>query len=152
MMVCFFTLSGVAFAQERGRPKGGMDLPRGQWWNLPEVVQEFNISSDEQAKLDDLFFNHRNQEIDLKGTVRKEQLQLERVIEKDKLDETACKNQFQKVLIAQNNVAAERFNFLIDVRKILGYERFQQLTVKFKEKRIQRPGQYDGKGRPGRKR
>ena len=83
MIVCFFILSGVALAQERGVPKGGMNLPRGKWWRMPEVAKDIGISADEQVKLDDVFYKHRNRAVDLKSTVRKEQLQLERLIEKE---------------------------------------------------------------------
>ena len=69
--------------------------------------------------------------IDNKGELQKAQIALERFIEKEQLDEVACKDQFQKVLAARNKLSTERYNFLIEVRKILGYERFLQLKPAF---------------------
>ena len=152
MLVCFFILSGVSTARDRSHSKDGLDLPRGKWWRMPEVAKELNINSDEQAKFDDLYFKYRNQKIDLKSTVEKEQLELERIIEKEKFDESACRDQFQKVIKAKNKVSIERFNFLIEVRKLLGYERFQQLIVKFKKIKMKKSKKNDGRKRDDRKR
>jgi len=136
MLICFFVLSGVSMARDRGNSKDEIeDLPRGKWWRMPEVAKELNISSDEQAKLDDLYYKHRNQVIDLKRSLKKEQIALEWFIEKEKLDESACMVQFQKVLNARNKLSSERYSFLIEVRKLLGYERFLQLRPKFHELR-----------------
>jgi len=147
MLVCFFILSGVSTARDQGHSKDGLDLPRGKWWRMPEVAKELNINSDEQAKFDDLYFKYRNQKIDLKSTVEKEQLELERIIEKEKFDESSCRDQFQKVINAKNKVSIERFNFLIEVRKLLGYERFQQLIVKFKKIKMNKSKKNDGRKR-----
>ena len=136
MLVCFFVLSGVSMARDRGYPKDGMEgLPRGKWWRMPEVASELKISSDEQAKLDDLHYKHRNQMVDHESVLKKAQIALEWFVEKEKLDESACKDQFQKVLEARNALSTERYSFLIEVRKLLGYERFLQLKPKFYELR-----------------
>jgi len=73
--------------------------------------------------------------IDHKSELKKGQIALEWFIEKEKLDESACKDQFQKVLETRNKLSTERYNFLIEVRKLLGYERFLQLRPKFYELR-----------------
>jgi len=142
VLMCFLVLSGVSMARDRDHSKDGIeDLPRGKWWRMPDVAKELNIGSDEQAKLDDLYYKHRNQMIDLKSELKKEQIALEWFIEKEKLDESACMDQFQKVLSTRNKLSIERYNFLIEVRKLLGYERFLQLRPKFnqlKEERSQR--------------
>jgi len=149
VLICFFVLSGVSMARDRGNPRDGIeDLPRGKWWKMPEVANELSISTDEQAKLDDLYYKHRNQMIDLKRDLKKEQIALEWFIEKEKLDESACMDQFQKVLNARNKLSMERYNFLIEVRKLLGYERFLQLRPKFHELRKERSQKYNWRKKP----
>ena len=149
MLICFFMLSGASVAGERGYSRDGIeDMPRGKWWRMPEVANELKISSDEQAKLDDLYYKHRNQMVDHKSTLKKEQIALEWFIEKETLDESACKNQFQKVLEARNTLSTERYNFLIEVRKLLGYERFLQLKPKFYELRKERSSGGEGRKMP----
>jgi Spy/CpxP family protein refolding chaperone len=151
MLVCFFVLSGVSMARDRGYSRDGIeDLPRGKWWRMPEVASELKISSDEQAKLDDLYYKHRNQMIDHKSELKKGQIALEWFIEKEKLDESACKDQFQKVLEARNKLSTERYNFLIEVRKLLGYERFLQLKPKSYELRKEKSQKDKGRREPKR--
>ncbi len=151
MLVCFFVLSGVSMARDRGYSRDGIeDLPRGKWWRMPEVASELKISSDEQAKLDDLYYKHRNQMIDHKSELKKAQILLEWSIEKEKLDESACKDQFQNVLEARNKLSTERYNFLIEVRKLLGYERFLQLRPKFYELRKEKSRKDNGRRKPKR--
>ena len=149
MLVCFFVLSGVSMARDRGYSRDGIeDLPRGKWWRMPEVASELKISSDEQAKLDDLHYKHRNQMIDHESVLKKAQIALEWFVEKEKLDESACKNQFQKVLEARNKLSTERYNFLIEVRKLMGYERFLQLRPKFYELRKEKTRKDNGRREP----
>ena len=146
-LICFFVLSGISMARDKGYSRDGIDdLPRGKWWRMPEVASELKISSDEQAKLDDLYYKHQNQMIDHKSDLKKEQITLEWFIEKETLDESACKDQFQKVLEARNKLSTERYNFLIEVRKLLGYERFLQLKPKSYELRKEK-SQKDKGGR-----
>ena len=149
MLVCFFVLSGVSMARDRGYSRDGIeDLPRGKWWRMPEVARELNISSDEQAKLDDLYYKHRNKMIDHKSELQKGQIALEWFIEKEKLDESASKEQFQKVLEVRNKLSTERYNFLIEVRKLLGYERFLQLRPKFYEFKKEKSRKDNGRKEP----
>lgn len=145
VLICFFVLSGVSVARDRGHSKDGIDLPRGKWWRMSEVADKLKISSDEQAKLDDLYYRNRNQMIDLKSKVKKEQLELERITEKKSFDESACMDQFQKVLKTQNKLSTERYKFLIEVRKLLGPERFQQLKARFYKLRMQRSQRDSGR-------
>lgn len=150
-LICFFVLSGISMAQDKGYSRDGIDdLPRGKWWRMPEVASELKISSDEQAKLDDLYYKHQNQMIDHKSALKKEQITLEWFIEKEILDESACKDQFQNVLEARNKLSTERYNFLMEVRKLLGYERFLQLKPKFYELRKDRARKDKGGREPER--
>ena len=149
MLICFFVLSGVSLAGDHGYSRDGVeDLPRGKWWRMPEVASDLKISSDEQAKLDDLYYKHRNQMVDHKSALKKEQIALEWFIEKETLDEAACKAQFQKVLEARNTLSTERYTFLIEVRKLLGYERFLQLKPKSYELRQDKSRRDKGKRTP----
>ena len=151
MLICFFVLSGISMARDSGYSRDGIgDLPRGKWWRMPEVASELKISSDEKTKLDDLYYKHQNKMIDHKSELKKAQIALEWFIEKENLDESASKNQFQKVLEARNKLSTERYNFLMEVRKLLGYERFLQLKPKFYELRKEKSRKDKGKREPKR--
>ena len=151
LLVCFFVLPGLSMARDPGYPKDDIeDLPHGKWWRIPDVASELKISTDEQAKLDDLYYQHRHQMIDLKSGLKKEQIALEWFVEKETLDEAACNAQFQKVLEARNKLSTERYHFLMDVRKIMGYERFLQLGPKFHELKREKSRKDDRRREPKR--
>ena len=88
--------------------------------------------------------------IDHESELKKAQIALEWFIEKEKLDESACKDQFQKVLEARNKLSTERYNFLIEVRKLLGFERFLQLKPKIYELGKKKSRKDKGKREPKR--
>ena len=126
MLFVFMTVLPV-FAGHQG-------LPQGKWWHSPAVAKQIEITDGEKEKLDNLFFESRRKRIDLKSTVEKERLEFERLIDAKNLDENALISQFKRLEKARTNLATEIFGFLVEERKILGYERFQKLKLQYKEK------------------
>ncbi len=115
----------VAFAKH--------DLMPGKWWMMPRVADTLNLTEEEKAKLDQLFLDKQSAMIDIKARVDKEQLALESILGREPLDEAAASTQFSRVLAARDELAGLRFQFLVGSRKVLGAERFQQLTSIFEE-------------------
>jgi len=110
----------------------GQWAPAGKWWRLPQVVERLNLSPEEQQKLDELFSKSRRKLIRLKSRVEEERFALEELLERKQLDETAIMDQFRKLERARSKLAEERFMFLLGVRKIIGFERFEQLKGVYK--------------------
>ncbi len=134
-----------------GRMHGGRDMDLGKWWLNPQVSDQLKLSDAEKAKLDEAFRDSRRKLIDLKSAVERQQFELENLLEKEALDEDAVARQFGKLEEARSNLAKERFNFLIQVRKILGHERFQRIKGLRGELRAHRRGRNtEGPGPEGR--
>ncbi|MGD9018327.1 MAG: periplasmic heavy metal sensor [Desulfobacterales bacterium] len=108
-------------------PSTAQDVPSGKWWKDPRIAKELNLTSGETNQLDRLFTSSRRRLIDLKSRVEKEQFEYQDAIEKKTLDEAAVGRQFQRLEKARTSLAEERNKFVVGVRKILGYERFQLL-------------------------
>jgi Spy/CpxP family protein refolding chaperone len=124
MFLLFFAISTTtAFGQE---------IPHGKWWYSKHSSEKLNLSDEEKSKLDDKFFESRLKLIDFKGVVEKEQLLLDKLMESETMNEKAVKEQFKKLESARADLAAERFGFVMEVRKILGFERFQKMKTTFK--------------------
>ena len=105
----------------------GQTLPSGKWWKDPGVVKQLKLTSAEVKKLDKLFVKSRRRLIELKNRVEKEQFEYQNLMESKNLDESAVNRQLQKLEKARSNLNAERSRFLVEVRKILGHDRFQKL-------------------------
>ena len=117
----------------------GARMPLSKWWRMPRVAEQLNLNGREKEQLDDLFIQSRRKLIDLRSAVEKERLELGILMDKEKLDEDAVLRQFKKLGQVRANLVSERFRFLLEVRKILGAERFQSLKTLFwksKEKRF----------------
>ncbi|MDH3975123.1 MAG: periplasmic heavy metal sensor [Deltaproteobacteria bacterium] len=124
----------------RGGSQGGMkgNMPPGQWWRMPGAAEKLGLGREEQKRLDELYMTHRREMITLKGDVEKEKLEFEYLIDKETIDEQAVKGQFEKLHNARGKMSMARFSFLLEVRKILGYERYQKLKSEFQQRRMMR--------------
>ncbi len=119
-------------------------VPAGKWWHMPGVAKKLELTDEHVKQLDSVFVQNRMKLIDLKSVLEKERFELQNFLDKDRLDEKAVLDQFARVQAARSKLDAERFYFLVEVRKILGLERFQHLEMlvkDFREDLTKRQGQ-----------
>jgi Spy/CpxP family protein refolding chaperone len=128
-LICFLTLSCAGFAREP-HPEKPM-MPDGKWWQMPKVSEKLNLTGEEKEKLYEFYIQNRSKLIDLEGSVKKEGFVLEQIIENDNMDKAACMEQFKKLQDVRTKVEVESFRFFVEVRKLLGYDRFQQFKKIF---------------------
>jgi hypothetical protein len=121
------------------------DVPSGKWWRLPRVAERLSLTDDEKGQLESLFVDNRRKLIDLKAGLERERFELENLLEGEELDEAVVMEQFKRLEGARTNLAREHFRFLLEVRKIVGFERFQSLKTFYRlwrqerERRESRP-------------
>jgi hypothetical protein len=103
----------------------------GKWWCNPIITRRVNLEQQERKLLDEKFLETQRRLITLKTGVEREQFELENLIEKETLNEDAIMAQFRKLEKARDDLSAERFRFLLEVRKIIGLQRFQAIKMVF---------------------
>ena len=108
---------GPALAQER---------LAGQWWRMPDVAAKMRISKQEQEKLDELYLANRRNLFDQRALIEKERLALEEAMTAEHLDEAKVREQFKRIEKVRADLAEERFQYYLNLRKILGPERYRQ--------------------------
>jgi Spy/CpxP family protein refolding chaperone len=113
----------------------GARMSYGKWWHLPGVEKDLDLKEQEKKELDSLFVESRRSLLDLKSVLEKERFELDNLMEQPALEEGAAVKQFEKLEKARAALAAERFRFLLGVRKILGSVRYQSLKMLFREYR-----------------
>jgi Spy/CpxP family protein refolding chaperone len=142
ILVLSFILLGIcASAQARFRGEGSreaMGLPPVKWWKMPRIAEKLALTQEEVEKMEGLYREHRLRTIDLRGEVEKKRLQLEEVVESSPFNGATCIESFEELQEAHNRMALERFKFLLQVREILGLDRFQQLKEEFRQFRMKR--------------
>ncbi|MCF8067204.1 MAG: hypothetical protein K9L30_01330 [Desulfobacterales bacterium] len=137
--VLILLMPGSIFA-EMGPEGDTLTIPPGRWWRLPTISESHKITEQEQIELDQLYIHTRRNMIDLKGDLEKEFFELELLLDSSEIDDTACMNQFRKVQKARSEIVLERFKFVVEVRKLLGMTRFQELKEGFRTMRHAMPG------------
>jgi len=118
--------------------KEGNGLPHGKWWNNSEAASQLNLSDNEIKILDDMYVNHRRRIIKLRAIVEEERFELNNLIESKTINDEAVLNQSQRLEHARSNLSSERFHFFLDVRKLLGFDRYQQLKSMYQTMRQKR--------------
>jgi len=113
----------------------GKDMPRGKWWRNANTAATMKLSQEEIKMLDQKYVDSHRKLIQLKGDLELERFELEVLMDKDPLDEAGVIEQFKQMNSARDSLATERFRFLLDVRKLLGAERFQQLKTEFQKRK-----------------
>lgn len=119
---------------------GGQDMFPGKWWRVPKVSSTLNLNEDQKARLDDLFFHNRRKLLAHKRTLEEQRAELDALLVKEPLDEEAVMAKLRQLEATRSELTAERFNFILEVRKILGAQGFQQLKTHFQENWKRRDG------------
>jgi Spy/CpxP family protein refolding chaperone len=156
LMTLIVLFAAAAAAHARPFGKGDFNLPHGKWWQNKQVITQLKLTEEEQAKLNELFVGSQRRMFDLKSNVDKERFEVEQQLEQAEINEAAIKDHYNNLTQAQNILSAERFTFLLEVRKLLGLERYQVLKTKFQQRRqnmmrqrLQQKGAPNGSGKQG---
>jgi Spy/CpxP family protein refolding chaperone len=110
----------------------GQEVPAGKWWYNPKIQKNLNLSKNEVKSLDKLFAGSKRKLIKHKSAVEREQFELDQLLSGKDVNDAIVKKQFQNIEKARQNLANERFQFVIGVRNILGPDRFQQLKSNYR--------------------
>lgn len=119
MTVAIVLIAVNAFAQS---------APSGRWWRSPRIVKALNLTGGEIQQLESAYGKSRREMIRLKNKVEKEQFELETMMGQRNLNDAAIRKQNRKLEKARSDLADAKFAFVIDVRRIIGHARFQQLV------------------------
>jgi hypothetical protein len=114
------------------------DIPVGKWWHRSGMTTKLNLSEAEKDTLDQKYIDSRRNLIKLKHVVESEGFELEVVLESEPLIEAKALEQHIRLQKARSDLANERFRFVLEVRKLMGLDRFQELKTTFKKMRRQK--------------
>jgi Spy/CpxP family protein refolding chaperone len=138
VFICLVFMSSTAAAQGGSEgPRKRAGVPIGKWWQNPAAVKNLSLTQTETDTLDTEFNNRVRKFMEFKHAIELEQFDMERMMEGKALDESALMTQFNKLESARADLSRERFQYLVQVRKILGSERFQKIKS-FRERMHQK--------------
>jgi len=105
------------------------EIPPGRWWHISYFSDPLQITDQQKNELDQLFDYNRNRLAELKRQMEEERNELLQVIDQEHLNETTAIDKMKKLENTRTLLAATRFSYSLEVRKLLGYERFQRLRA-----------------------
>ena len=108
------------------------EIPPGRWWHLPYFADQLSITENEKDALDKLFDYNRNRLEELKNQVEEERNELLKAVDEEHLNETSAITKMKKLESTRTLLAATRFSYSLEVRKLLGYERYQRMKTLYR--------------------
>jgi Spy/CpxP family protein refolding chaperone len=130
----------IGFLLAPGVCSGQQDMFPGKWWRVPKVSSTLNLNEEQKARLDDLFFHNRRKLLAQKRTLEEQRAELDALLVREPLDEDAIFAKLKQLEATRSELTSERFDFILEVRKILGAQGFQQLKTHFEENWKRRDG------------
>ena len=130
--------AGIAHAQP---------MPPGKWWRRAEVVQQLQLTADQQERLDDIFRNAADELIDAKAAVEKLQVQLRGEIDRSQLRRAEIQKVVSALNVARGRLFERELMMLVDMRAVLNETQWNRLRQHLD--RMQDPGQGNRPQGPG---
>ena len=138
LAVLLLFLPSVVFAQ---------DMMDGKWWQSKRVAESLEITDAEKRQLDEIYTASRRELITLKSNVERERFELDNLLDRGDSKKETVQDQYIRLEKARSKLSEERFNLLLDVRQIVGIERYQQLKVMYRMNREKRTKRFSDKKR-----
>jgi hypothetical protein len=120
----------------------GQDVMGGKWWQNKRIADELEITDAEKHQLNETYTASRRELITFKSNVERERFELDNLLDQGEAKRKDIMDQFNRLETARAGLSAERFSLLMDVRDIVGIERYQQLKIlhrMIRENRKKRP-------------
>ncbi len=105
------------------------DIPPGRWWHIPYFVEQLEITDEQKDELDKLFDYNRNRLAELKKQMEEERSELIKAFDQEHLNESTAITQMKKLESTRTLLAATHFSYSLELRKMLGHEKFQRLKT-----------------------
>lgn len=150
---------GRGFAEHRPPMERAMGPHAGfgRWWNNPKIVEKLKLTDDQRKAMDQIFQEHREKLVDLRGNVEKAEIEMEPLVRADQPNEQAVLAQIDKVAQARAELEKANARFLFALRSKLTPEQWKQVQEfrqshegmgrEFRERMRHRLG--DAPGAPG---
>lgn len=99
----------------------------GRWWNNPKIVEKLKLTDDQRKAMDQIFQDHREKLVDLRGNVEKAEIEMEPLVRADQPNEQAVLAQIDKVAQARAELEKANARFLFALRSKLTPEQWKQV-------------------------
>ena len=117
-----------AFAQQ---------LPPGKWWRRPDIVQNLNLSDEQQDRLEGIFRANAADLIDLKAEMDKASIALRGELDRPQLDRAAIHRVATRLNDARARLFDRELMMLVEMRGVLTEPQWNRMRNQLDK--LQRP-------------
>ncbi len=125
------------------------NLPRGKWWENDRVIERIGLTEEQQGVISGLVYEHALRMIDLNAGLKKAELELGDLVDRDEFDANAIRKSFASFQAAKKKLEDERFEMLLAVRAELTAEQWRSLLEIRRYLERMRENRRPGEGAPG---
>lgn len=105
------------------------DFPQGKWWTNKRIINQLNLSPDQQTKIESMWLQSRRPLIDQQAELQKRQLDLEELVNKETIDETAALEALDRVEKARASLEYSTLQMRIRIKNALSADQQQKLQT-----------------------
>lgn len=122
----------------------GQGMPPGKWWQRPEIIQELQLTGEQQERLDEIFRGAANELIDARGAVEKLHVAIRGELDRPQVRKADLMRLADQLSDARGKLFARELGMLIDMRAVLNpqqWEKMRRHLDRMEERREDRPRQ-----------
>ena len=137
VLIALAVLAGAAIAEGQGQ-----GMPPGKWWQRPEVIQQLQLTNDQQERLDEIFRAAANELIDAKGDVEKLQIAIRGELDRTPVRKAELLRIANQLSAARGKLFERELMMLVDMRGVLNeqqWTRARQFLDRVQERRQMPP-------------
>ena len=130
LIVIAALLACAAIVEAQPGPPGP-PMPRGKWWYRSEIALKLELKSAQKQRLDEIFEAAADELIDMKGNVKKIEVQLRGELDRTQLRRAEIQRVATQLSAARAKLFERELLMLMDMRDVLEahqWERLQQYT------------------------
>lgn len=120
IVAALFLAAGIAQAQQ---------MPPGKWWRREGIVQQLQLTNDQQERLDDIFTKAADGLIDARGDVEKLQVALRAEIERPQLRRAEVQRIAARLSEARGKQFEREVMMLVDMRGVLNDSQWTKMRT-----------------------
>jgi len=110
-------------------------MMHGKWWYDESIVQGLELTDSEKKELDEKYAESRRKMIDRKSEIEMQRFELDLLLGRNDADRQEIMARFDSLERARAQLSRTRFEMLLEIRNIIGAERFQELNAIYRDRK-----------------
>jgi hypothetical protein len=119
----------------------GQGMPPGKWWQRPAVIQELQLTGEQQKRLDEIFRAAANDLIDAKAAVDKLQVAVRGELDRPQVRRAELQRIAAQLSAARGKLFERELMMLVDMRAVLNEQQWSRMRQFLDRAQEQRPAQ-----------